>query len=183
MAPAVFINPRVLAGSLIPSAVEEYHKEVSGYLIGRGRAGKLTILSAYPLLADSRKPTSVAHGNLSAVGRVQGVMDTLHLSLVGGFHSHPDGPNRLSKSDLEFIREAMAERGQQRWLEVLLAVRKKDYQRPHEPGWDLERQGQQLELQLRPDPWTAYLVTLTGHWVLPEGKPAPARLATRVLAK
>ena len=59
----VYIDPKCLALSLIPSAIEEYHKEVSGYIIGsNGKlAKKLKVISAYPIQSDIKKRTFVIY--------------------------------------------------------------------------------------------------------------------------
>lgn len=174
----VHIDPRCLITSLVPSVVEEYHKEVSGYLIGGNARSRMKVISAYPFQTDERKQTWVMHGNLSAVKRVNRVMKTMRMSLVGGFHTHPEGPSHLSRSDVDFIQEKMDEHSLESWFELLVAVTKKEYTNPHRTGWKLKEHMNKLNMLIKPDPWTGYSITLSGHWVRDEGDVTEARLWT-----
>jgi proteasome lid subunit RPN8/RPN11 len=167
----VYIDPRCLAMSLIPAALEEYHKEVSGYLIGsNGRnAGRLKVVSAYSLQSDIKKRTWVEHGNASAVKRVNKVLKTMNMHLVGGFHTHPLGPSRLSKSDIDFIRDKLEEHSLPSWLELIVSVKKKDYQTKHNPGWYLRHFPNKIGLTIKTSPWTGFDVFLSGYWIGKKG--------------
>ena len=176
----VFIDPKCIATSIIPSALEEYHKEVSGYLIGSNGslARKLKVISAYPMQTDKKRPTWVQHGNISAVERVDGVMKSLNIKLVGGFHSHPLGPNRLSRSDIDFIHDKLDEHSLKAWLEVIVSVKRKDYSTVHKPGYYFREYQKKLGMTIKTSPWTGYDVTLSGFWVKKKGPVKEARLWT-----
>lgn len=177
----VYIDPHCLVTSLLPSAVEEYHKEVSGYLIGSNGAAarRLKVISAYPMQSDIKMPTWVSHGNTSAVKRVDTVMKTMRMRLVGGFHTHPDGPNKLSRSDREFIEEKMEKHDLEAWFELILAVKKKEYLTPQEPGWALRPYANKLGMTVRASPWLGFDLTLSGFWVRPSHGITEATLWTR----
>ena len=176
----VFIDPRCLITSLIPSALEEYHKEISGYLIGSNgkKATKLKIAGAYPMQTDNKNRTWVEHGNESAVRRVDELVRTLQMKLVGGFHSHPKGPSYLSRDDVQFIREKLDAHKLRNWLELLVSVKKKDYLHPHAQGWFLKEFTNKIGFIIRTDPWTGFGVTLSGYWIRSEGPRKEARLWT-----
>lgn len=160
---------------LIPSAIEIYNRETSGYLIGSNGGDRLKVVSAYQIQTDRKKPTSVEHGNYSAVDRVEGFIRTVNLNLIGGFHSHPMGPNKLSKSDIKFITEKAEKHSMGKWLELVLAVRKKEYDTEHAPSWGIRRYGRKLGFFVKTGPYTAYDITLSGFWLKKNGsglKPA-----------
>ncbi|MBI4020669.1 MAG: Mov34/MPN/PAD-1 family protein [Candidatus Aenigmarchaeota archaeon] len=173
----VYIDPRCLLTALVPAALEEYHKEVSGYLIGANghRASRLRILSAYPMQSDIKKPSSVVHGNLSAVGRVDGLLKPLNL--VGGFHSHPDGPNRLSRSDLKFIREKLDDHALDAWLELVVSVKKRD-QGARRPGIRVRPLARKIGLTVATSSVESFALTLSGYWVRKAGNAQEATLWT-----
>jgi len=175
----VHIDPKCLVMSMIPSAIEEYHKEVSGYLIGsNGPSKKLRIISAYPMQSDIKKRTFVIHGNDSAVKRVNGVMRTMKMRIVGGFHTHPLGPSKPSRSDVDFIQEKLEEHSLPNWLELIMSVKKRDYESEHRPGWSLKQWEKKLGMTIKTGPWTGFDVTLSGFWIKRSGKVSEARLWT-----
>ena len=173
----VYIDPRCLATSLVPSVLEEYHKEVSGYLF-KGKGPKMRVISAYSLQTDIKMPTWVEHGNASAVKRVDRLMKTLKMNLIGGFHTHPLGPSKPSKSDIWFIQDKLAAYGLPHWLEIILSVKKKVYVHPHKIGWQLRKYEKKIGITIKTDPWTGYEITLSGFWVPPEGRFREATLWT-----
>lgn len=176
----VYIDPTCLVASLIPSTLEEYHKEVSGYLIGsNGHAQpRLRVVSAYPLQSVLKKRTWVEHGNASAIKRIDSLMKTLKMRVIGGFHTHPEGPNRLSRSDIEHIRDTMSSRSLPFWLEIVAAVKKLDYATRQQPGWQLQAMKNKMGMIIRTSPSTGFHVTLSGYWVRPAGAPREVTLWT-----
>ncbi|MBL7160330.1 MAG: Mov34/MPN/PAD-1 family protein [Candidatus Aenigmarchaeota archaeon] len=174
----VYIDPKCLATSLIPTALEEYHKEVSGYLIGSNGTGRFKVVSAYPIQSDIKMPTWVETGNESAVRRVNKLMKTMRMRLVGGFHSHPLGPPRPSRNDIDFIRERLDEHSLQQWLEIIVSVRKKDYLTRHSTGWQLHQYENKLGMTIKTSPWTGFGVTLSGFWIPSSGRIREATLWT-----
>lgn len=175
----VYIDPTCLVASLIPSALEEYHKEISGYLIGsNGQSRRFKVVSAYSLQSVLKKRTWVEHGNASAIKRIDSLMKTLKMRVVGGFHTHPGGPHKLSRSDLEFIRETMARHELPSWLEVIVAVKKKEYASRQKLGWQLQALRSKMGMRVKATPWEGFAVTLSGYWVRPRGAPKEATLWT-----
>lgn len=176
----VYIDPKCLATSIVPAALEEYHKEVSGYLIGSNgsKARELKIVSAYSLQTDNKNPTWVEHGNFSAVERVEGLMKTMNIKLVGGFHSHPDGPNKLSRSDIDFVTEKLEEHSLASWLELIVSVKRKEYTSKQRVGWLVREHLKKLSLRIRTSPSEGFDLTLSGFWVLSGKKIREARLWT-----
>ncbi len=168
----VHIDPKCLALSLVPSAIEEYHKEVSGYLIGSNgsQASRLKVISAYPIQSDIKKRTWVMHGNESAVKRINGLMKTMNMKLIGGFHTHPLGPSRPSASDVEFIRERLEEYALPHWFELIMSVKKKYYSSPQDPGWGMRNYHNKIGMTIKPTPWMGFDVTLSGFWVRTKGR-------------
>lgn len=176
----VYLDPKCLASSLIPSAIEEYHKETSGYLIGsNGKiAKKLKVISAYPIQTDIKKRTFVVHGNESAVKRVSRVMETMKMRLVGGFHTHPLGPNKLSKTDIDFVLNKIEEHSLPEWLELILSIKKRDYKTEQKIGWSIKEWENKLGMNIKTGPWTGYNITLSGYWIKENGKVNEATLWT-----
>lgn len=168
----VYIDPQCLMTSLIPSALEEYHKEVSGYLIGSNgsQARKLRIISVYPLQSDIKKRTWVQHGNESAVRRLEGIMKTMRMRVVGGFHTHPLGPSKPSSSDIDFIEDKLEQHSLPSWLELIVSVKKKDYHTKQKPGWYLRIFQKKIGMTIKTSPWTGFDIILSGFWIMNAGR-------------
>src|SRR2546421_5457949 len=137
---------------LVTSAVEAYNRGPNGSLVGnrgtrimRQRPREVTVLrAAYPLQTEDRKPNWVSHGNEKAAKRVRGAIENLDVgyAVLGGFHSHTgeDGAASLSRTDLDYVADELrrisrgrpAERVQ--WLEVVLALKRREGAPDHENG-------------------------------------------------
>ena len=182
----VVIERSCLVG-LVTSAVEAYNRETNGFLVGnrgtrslRQRPRDVTVLrAAYPLQTEDRKPNWVTHGNEKAFKRARGAIENLDVgyTVLGGFHSHTgtDGAASLSRTDLEYVKDELrrlsrdrpADRAQ--WLEVVVALKRRDWARAHEVGLTTRRYRRKLGATVALDPNHGYNMTIGGFWV--EGEP------------
>src|SRR2546428_1345279 len=137
---------------LVTSAVEAYNRETNGFLVGnratrlvRQQPREVTVLrAAYPLQTENRKATWVSHGNEKAFKRARGAIENADVGypVLGGFHSHTgdDGAASLSSTDLDYVtdelRRLSRDRPEERvqWLEVVLALKRREWSRQHEIG-------------------------------------------------
>src|SRR5437764_2235564 len=142
---------------LVTSAVERYNRETNGFLVGnrgtrimRQRPREGTVLrAAYPLQTEDRKPNWVSHGNEKAFKRARGAIEHADVgyAVLGGFHSHTghDGAASLSRTDLDYVadelRRISRDRPERRvrWLEVVMALKRRTWSQPHETGWSTRR--------------------------------------------
>jgi hypothetical protein len=172
---------------LVTSAVEAYNRETNGFLVGnrgtqrlRRRPREVTVLrTAYPLQTEDRKPNSVTHGNEKAFQRARGAIEKLDVgyTILGGFHSHTgdDAAAGLSRTDLDYVADELRRIGRDRptdrvkWLEVVVALRRREWSRRHELGWAIRRYGRKLGCTVAMDENRGYNMTLGGYWV--EGEP------------
>ena len=88
-----------------------YPEEACGFLLGRGEIVR-RVLTVTNVAADPRRDYLVDPRALLAAHRRASEDD---LDVIGVFHSHPDGPARLSARDLE-----LAEPG---WIYAVVATR------------------------------------------------------------
>ena len=174
----VLLEPGCFLG-LAASAIEAYNRETNGYLLGlperRGRRPCTVLKASYPLQTEDRKPNSVAHGNERAFDRARRTMRRLNVGLdhVGGFHSHTvDGAPSLSAGDLEYIGQEMGwiharrERPwQDRWLEVLVSIRRRQYARPRRRAWSWRQYARKIGCTVGIHPTVGYDMTFSGYWV------------------
>jgi len=173
---------------LVTSAVEAYNRETNGFLVGnRGtrlmkqRPREVTVLrAAYALQTEDRKPNWVSHGNEKAFKRARGAIENLDVggyAVLGGFHSHTgdDGAASLSRTDLDYVADELRRisRGRPaervKWLEVVLALKRREWSRNHEPGWTTRTYRRKLGCTVAMDPTHGYDMTIGGFWV--EGEP------------
>ena len=173
---------------LVTSAVEAYNRETNGFLVGnrsttrtlRKRPRAVTVLrAAYPIQTEDRKPNWVSHGNEKAFRRARGTIENLDVgyAVLGGFHSHTgaDGAASLSKTDLDYVKDELrrmsrhTEADRAEWLEVVLALKRREWSRPHEIGWTTRRYPRKLGCTVAIDATHGYDMTLGGYWV--EGEP------------
>jgi hypothetical protein len=182
----VFIERRTFR-SLIASAIEVYNRETNGALLGRNAVheinGKKTevisVKEVYPFQTDKRTPSEVIHGNKAAFRRVLRAMETLNTEIIGGYHSHPYpyGFVGLSEGDITSVKEdieAMIKVGQERvkngWVELLLSIKRKDYERPGKIEWYICDYVKKLRVRLRTREKTGYDVLISAYWVYPKEK-------------
>ena len=167
--------------SLCAASIEAYNRETNGFLLGgKGmrrvrRPRRVAVLkAAYPIQTEDRTPNSVAHGNLKAFDRARRIVSNLYvwLDLMGGFHSHTgaDGAPSLSTLDVEYIVDEvnhLARQGEPRreWLELVLAIRRRAYVRPHDIAWTFRRYPRKLGATIAIRPNVGYDVTLAGYSV------------------
>src|SRR2546428_1470685 len=153
---------------LVASAVEAYSRETNGFLVGnrrtrlvRQRPREVTVLrAAYPLQTEDRKPNGVSDGNEKACKRAGGAIENLDVgyAVLGGFHSHTgdDGAASLSSTDLDYVadelRRLSRDRPEERvqWLEVVMALKRREWSRQHEIGWTAPPYPQKLGCSLAP---------------------------------
>jgi len=172
---------------LVTSAVEAYNRETNGFLVGnrgtrrvRARPREVTVLrAAYPLQTENRKPNWVSHGNEKAFKRARRAIENLDVgyAILGGFHSHTgdDSAASLSSTDLDYVADELRRIERDRppdrvkWLEVVVALNRREWSRPHGVGWATRRYRRKLGCTVALDPTHGYNMTLGGYWV--EGEP------------
>lgn len=172
---------------LVTSAVEAYNRETNGFLVGnrgthrvRQRPRDVTVLrAAYPLQTEDRKPNWVSHGNEKAFKRARGAIENVDVgyAILGGFHSHTgdDGAATLSRTDLDYVADELRRISRDRpadrvkWLEVVVALKRREWSRPHEVGWAVRRYRRKLGCTVALDGSHGYDMTLGGYWI--EGEP------------
>ena len=172
---------------LVTSAVEAYNRETNGFLVGnrgtrlvRQRPREVTVLrAAYPLQTEDRKPNWVSHGNEKAFKRARGAIEHADVgyAVLGGLHSHTghDGAASLSRTDLDYVtdelRRISRDRPERRvrWLEVVMALKRRTWSQPHETGCSTRRYRRKIGCTVALDANHGYDMTIGGYWV--EGEP------------
>jgi len=172
---------------LVTSAVEAYNRETNGFLVGnrgtrlvRQRPREVTVLrAAYPLQTEDRKPNWVSHGNEKAFQRARGAIENADVgyAVLGGFHSHTgdDGAASLSRTDLDYVADELRRisRGRPadrvKWLEVVMALKRRAWSSSHEAGWATRRYRRKIGCTVALDASHGYDMTIGGYWV--EGEP------------
>ena len=176
---------------LVTSAVEAYNRETNGFLVGnratrlvRQKPREVTVLrAAYPLQTEDRKPNWVSHGNEKAFKRARGAIENADVGYVvlGGFHSHTgdDGAASLSRTDLDYVADELRRISRDRpadrvkWLEVVMALKRREWSSPHEGGWATRRYRRKIGCTVTLDGNHGYDMTIGGYWVegVPDGEP------------
>lgn len=180
---AVIVEPGCFL-SLAASAIEAYDRETNGFLVGNGGRRRAVLSAAYPIQTEERRRNWVAHGNLRAFDRAQRTVRQMYVGLhvLGGFHSHTgaDGAASLSRWDLDYIEEELRRINapartivQDRWLEIVIAISRRAYERPREPQWSLRRYARKIGATVVLQPGVGYGLTFGAYWVRckPNGGP------------
>ena len=199
----VVIDPACFIG-LVTSAIEAYNRETNGFLIGAERPRKVlrtprevaVLKAAYPIQTADRKVNSVANGNSRAFERARRSVANAYggLDLLGGYHSHTgaDAHAGLSPLDLEYILDEfhVMNRGTEepkydRWLELVLAIRRREYVAGHEIRWTLRHYPRKLGAHVVLKPNVGFDITMGGYWVYCQrnGRPGALELAGREEAR
>lgn len=168
---------------LATSAIEAYNRETNGFVLGnkgvhtvRQRRREVTVLrAAYPLQTEDRKPNWVSHGNVRAFRRAQRAVENLNVGyeVLGGFHSHTggDGDATLSRTDLDYVADELRRigrsrtNGDARWLEIIVALRRREWSRGHDVGWAMRRYRRKLGCTVALDDRHGYDMVLGGYWI------------------
>lgn len=168
---------------MVMAAMEVYSRETTGLLVGRigkrfirGRLTECVVLEeAYPLQTAKRMFSFVMIGNLKAFERARKTAGAYGFSILGEFHSHPESYPFLTKGDRKYIMEqVMSGRRNElrlvgnRWLEVVIGIKKKKYKRVKKTGWypsdPLIRIGQVKGI-LRTEPKVGFEVNIKSWWI------------------
>ncbi len=170
------------ARSLITSAIEVYNKETDGvfsgeFVLRKFRGRKKTVLYVHntnSFQTAERKPSEVFHGNMSAFKRVLHSLTTSDIDFLGGYHSHPFPYKgvRLSKSDVEFIKDELGFlrrnkhfRTQNKWLEILMCIRKVRFERKRKTGWKLRKMRKRVKFTATINEYTRYQIIMAAFWI------------------
>src|SRR5256714_7054926 len=172
---------------LVTSAVEAYNRETTGFLVGnrgtrlvrQGPREVRVLRAAYPLQTEDRNPNWVSHGNEKAFQRARGAIENADVGYVvlGGFHSHTgdDGAASLSRTDLDYVADELRRISRDRpadrvkWLEVVMALKRREWSSPHEGGWATRRYRRKIGCTVTLDGNHGYDMTIGG--LLGEGGP------------
>ncbi len=179
----IYLNPKSLK-TLVASAIEVYNRETNGFISGKLVLKKIknrdkpliSLNTVYSLQTSERKPSQVVNGNALAHKRAVTSLAAMNIQLIGGFHSHTDyNPDfnpypELSTDDVNFIGDEMKHLNNSghnihHWLELLMAVKKKEYSSAHEKGIKINPLKKRLGLEITTDPYTSYKITLAGYWL------------------
>ncbi|MBN2042596.1 MAG: hypothetical protein JW754_02210 [Candidatus Aenigmarchaeota archaeon] len=178
----VFIGHRCFK-SLIASAIEVYNRETNGALIGKNVTRKIeserrkviSVREVYPFQLDRRTPSEVEHGNKAAFRRVIRSMHGMKFDIIGGFHSHPWPYTKigLSQGDIISITEELKDMRKinrnlkmDKWLEILISIKRKDYNTPQELGWSMFDTGRKVRVLLKTGKYMGYYIIISAYWVL-----------------
>lgn len=182
---SVLIEPNCLA-TIVSSTLEVYNRETNGFLLSRpkritkkinGRKDRIVNLSvAFPFQTDERKPTEVWHANESAANRVIDSLNSMGVKLIGGYHSHvyPNDIPMISDGDLEHIKEEMDRINNNgvsisRWLELIVAVKKKGYAASKKIGYSFRGNTSGIKVNINTDQFVGFDLRINGYWLYPRG--------------
>jgi len=165
-------------GSVITSAIEVYPKETKGFLldnytelIGSGNVGIIDIGGAYPSQTDRRRRDSLTEDGTAS----SRVVKSLNISgnVIGKYHSHPySGREKLNvpfinDSDIDYALEGMKEWDMERWLEVILSIKKRRYEEEGNDGLSLKNYPHRFSI--RATPFTGFEMEMWGFWINKKG--------------
>jgi hypothetical protein len=179
---AVFVERSCFLG-MVMAAMEVYSKETTGLIVGRNTkrfiSGSLSdcvvLEEAYPLQTAKRAFNFVMVGNTRAFDRARETAAAYGVSILGEFHSHPDREPVLTPGDKRYIREQIIKPEKRelrlagnRWLELVIGISKKRYERPHRIGWFPARRTTKAGIingTLKTDPLVGFDIRIRAYWV------------------
>lgn len=141
----IYIKANALL-SLIAPIVEDYSKEVGGFIVGNienqwiqsFNSPILTIQSVYPSVT-AKTNSNEWKPKPAALKRARTVAKTMSLTVLGGYHSHPVGKDigvtaDLSPGDRDFIKNetdcktnCILDGDTLSWLEIVVRIDKKEH--------------------------------------------------------
>lgn len=166
--------------TIATSCIEVFNRETTGFLFGQLKYRKLrkrnvaamVLEAAYPLQTASRKPSEVEMGNVRAFERTEAAIDSMGYEIIGEYHSHPNWRAKLSRSDIAYADSQEAElvsKGYRRegreWLELLVAIHRKEYASPRPAGWSFHDYANKAGAVFRLNKDTGYSLTIGAFWL------------------
>jgi len=190
---SVILESNCLA-TIISSTLEVYNRETNGFLLSRpkkakkriyGKKTKIVNLSvAFPFQTDKRAPTWVWHGNAAATNRVIDSLNSMGVKLIGGYHSHvyPNDVPLISDNDIEHIKDEMERINNNgirinRWLELIVAVKRKDYITEQKIGYSFKSNDIGIKINIKTGSFIGFDIRINGYWLYPNGNGVKKRRA------
>src|SRR5207247_6447954 len=123
-----------------------------------------------------------SHGNEKAFQRARGAIENADVGydVLGGLHSQTgdDGAANRSRTDLDYVADELRRisRGRPadrvKWLEVVMALKRRAWSSSHEAGWATRRYRRKIGCTVALDATHGYDMSIGGYWV--EGEPGGA---------
>lgn len=166
--------------TIATACIEVYNRETTGFILGnvksrtiqRKNLQAMVLDAAYPLQTAKRKPSMVEPGNTRALDRVESTIKSMEYQIIGGYHSHPDAPPRLSEGDKAYAQDRMDKLASRKyigsgkdWLELVVSVRKRHYVTEHMIGWTFHDYKEKARAVFTIDRHMGYLITLGAYWM------------------
>ena len=139
-----------------------------------------TLQTAYPIQTAGRKFTKVIplQNKRAFLRAFNSIVVIPGLHIVGEYHSHPDEPAELSEDDMDYITDKFDDiyrRGElllenQRWLEIVLRIVKREYKHPIRQEWSYSDYSRKARCVVRIPPKRGFDVTIGAFWIYKEGK-------------
>ncbi|MBN1544979.1 Mov34/MPN/PAD-1 family protein [Candidatus Woesearchaeota archaeon] len=119
---------------MLAGAAEVFDKETYGMLLGKKRKKDFYIEYAVPHQSTIRTKNDVSVTKRSEKRLIESINFLKGYRYIGEFHSHPHGPNKLSKYDINDIRESGA------GISILVSMEETDHYKP----WAYDRKDKSL---------------------------------------
>lgn len=157
--------------SVLSSVIESYPRETGGFIGGEDTGKKIALRMSPPLLSAVRKKDSVEFRDEKRYEDAKKIIDALGLSIIGGFHSHPNYPPLISEIDLYHgSLENLAKLYDpdspllERWLELVVGVKKRRYQKNFSPCADVDDSSKKVTGKIKIDR-AGYEFEMVGYWI------------------
>lgn len=184
----IYIKSPALIGLIAP-IIEDYTKEVGGILIGEvkkvwingNKEYAIVIENSTPSLTAKRTPNAWIPTNKEAQSRLTAVVKSLSLSLLGGYHSHPNSFPALSLDDKDFVSNIKNDQTFSfngnvcTWVELVIKISKKELDEVQDENstWKGTKgsTGKKIAGKITIGKDYGFNVTIAGYVYIPNGKP------------
>jgi len=178
----IFLTESCLA-TLIASCLETPHKETGGFLVGKKekrviygeRTPCLTLDAAYPVQTRRSGKGYWQPGNWAAYLRTIGTIRAMKFDIVGEYHSHISGVAELSEDDMKFIKGELVRFESksvkiQDWIEMVLNIKKKEYQHEQTPKCNWTNFAKKIRCNIKGirNKKVGYVITFAAYWFNPK---------------
>ncbi|MBU2561815.1 MAG: Mov34/MPN/PAD-1 family protein [Nanoarchaeota archaeon] len=119
---------------MLAGAAEVYDKETYGMLLGKKRKKDFYIEYAVPHQSTIRTKNDVSVTRKSEKRLIESINFLKGYRYIGEFHSHPKGPAKLSKHDMNDIRESGT------GISILVSIEETDHYEP----WAYDKKDKRL---------------------------------------
>lgn len=157
--------------SIMSSVIESFPKETYGFVGGEETQKRFYLKMSPPLQSAHVTNKSVEFRDKKRYEQAKNVIDAFGLTIVGGFHSHPEGIPYPSDDDIlsagieNLIKKLDPDSPlTDKWLEIVIGLQREKYKKNFRPTASFDYTTKKIHGKLKIENY-GYSFEMIGYWV------------------